>query len=69
MQSEPMRPLAVKLPGELIRRYDVAAGRAATQRAVLIREALELYITLLDSRLCVVNDTRAPVVGQKAGPT
>lgn len=68
MQPEPMRPLAVKLPGELIRRYDLAAGRKSTQRAVLIREALEMYITLLDARLCVINDTRAPVAGQKVEP-
>ena len=59
MAQEAMKALAFKLPEGLILRYDRIASRRAIGRSRLLREALELYLAVLDAGLCAVPDVRS----------
>jgi hypothetical protein len=57
-QSQPKKPVTIKMAGELQEAYERIAKRRAVSRNTLMIEALEAYLAILESGRAIVPDHR-----------
>ena len=58
MQTQPKKPVTIKMQAELQAAYERIASRRAVSRNTLMVEALEAYLAILESGRAIVPDHR-----------